>query len=1279
MSILDKVLRHGADKDLKRFQGIVAHINDIEPTYQAMSDEQLTGQMALFKERVDRGESLDSILPEAFATVRETAWRELGMRHFDVQLIGGIALHEGMIAEESTGEGKCIPLYINIPTPDGWRKAGDLKVGDRVFGRDGKPTSITGVYRPGKKKMYRITLKDGRQIECSHDHRWCVYKQGQKGGSSSMETVVHDVDYMIEHGIKKGKYYKYRIPVCDAVEYPEKKFSIDPYVMGCFLGDGCKNVNGDFELSSSDEFILDECASLLNAAIYKNHNGTYSYHFYKNNDSKSPLKIKDVDSRYVGLLSKTYCHDKYIPTEYKMGSVDQRFALIQGLFDTDGNIYDGNRANIQYSTTSARLRDDIIEVCNSLGMSATWRLSRTPGTRTAKHDQYTIMVNIDHCDKPKLFRLPRKLEIAEKAARRGHRRRNYYNMPIVAIDPIPDDDDVVCFTVDAPDHLFLVGNYIVTHNTLVATAPVYLNSLTGKGVHLVTVNDYLAKRDSEIMGRVYRRLGMTVGLLQNGMGLPSKQRQYLCDVTYGTNSEFGFDYLRDNMVTDAAKRMQRGHHYCIVDEVDSILIDEARTPLIISGAGSQSGEMFRKFAAAVRGLVEDEDYVKDELRKQVAPLESGITKVEAKVGCGPIYDDPSGLLPNYLQNALKAEYMFKKDVDYMVADGEVKIVDEFTGRVMKGRRWSDGLHQAVEAKEGVEVKDENQTLASVTLQNYFRLYDKLAGMTGTGATEDAEFLHTYHIGVQVVPTNKPVIRDDMKDVVYMTADAKFKAVVEDVVERHKKGQPVLVGTTSVETSERVSKMLSRRGVKHEVLNAKNHAREAGIVAQAGRKGAVTVATNMAGRGTDIMLGGNPEGIARQYLMSQGVAWEDADEAVRADAIGRAKLICSMEKEEVKALGGLAIVGTERHESRRIDNQLRGRSGRQGDPGCSRFYLSLDDDVMRLFGGDKMDRVKKFMEKAKLDEDTPLEAAMLSRAIENAQRTVEDRNYMARKHLLEYDDVMDKQRKVIYAERDAVLDGKDIASKVESIIDDVVSDGVAEYINQNAEPDEYDMDGLAGWLSELTGIDRKWLGLEAVAEKSPDEITAGVRKYVGDVYAKKMQVLGDQADDVERKIMLRVIDARWMAYIVELDYIKGGIGLRGGIGGRDALTEYKQEAYSAFGMLVKAIYEDFLRGLLRIGEGGATNALKPTRPAQATFVLTRPSEADGDHSKNGNVHVETLQPEDRIPIARAAEAASTGKLTFKSPLVPKEPVLRIAEKVAEAERRRAAGERIDVDG
>ncbi len=713
--------------------------------------------------------------------------------------------------------------------------------------------------------------------------------------------------------------------------------------------------------------------------------------------------------------------------------------------------------------------------------------------------------------------------------------------------------------------------------TLVSTLPAYLNGLSGKGTHLITVNDYLARRDAEWMGRLHRWLGLSVGIIVPGDDSPDfKRAQYASDITYGTNNEFGFDYLRDNMAMSRETQTQRGFNYAIVDEVDSILIDEARTPLIISGRVADAAQLYYKFATIVRGLHRDEDYEVDEQKRTVSPTESGIEKVEQALGIDNLYDAVAQNLVHQLQAALRGKELFKRDKDYIITDGEVKIVDEFTGRVLEGRRWSEGLHQAVEAKEGVKIKEENQTLATITLQNYFRMYDKLSGMTGTATTEAAEFANTYGLHVVPVPTNRPLVRLDHADLIYKTEDGKFDAVVEDIAERYETGQPVLVGTISVEKSEKLSRMLDKRGISHEVLNAKQHTREAEIVAQAGRLQAVTVATNMAGRGVDILLGGNPEILALRDLRSEQVDVDSEEgRSQLAALVGRYEQETRAESDKVLALGGLYVLGTERHDSRRIDNQLRGRAGRQGDPGESRFYLCLEDELMRLFATGAINWV---MGKA-LPDDVPLEAKMVTKAIERAQTTVEQKNGEIRKNVLKYDEVMNAQRKVIYALRDQILDQTDLR---ERILGEHLPEAVEALVETYCVADfneEWDLDGLhtdmlTYWPSALT-VDQ----MRSIS--NTDDLYALLVDDATTHYERREAELGaDVLRQVERQVMLRIIDTRWREHLFEMDYLQEGINLRA-MGQRDPLTEWQREGYDMFGMMMKGIAQDLVRYVMHV--------------------------------------------------------------------------------------------------
>jgi preprotein translocase subunit SecA len=798
--------------------------------------------------------------------------------------------------------------------------------------------------------------------------------------------------------------------------------------------------------------------------------------------------------------------------------------------------------------------------------------------------------------------------------------------------------------------------------TLVSTLAGYLNAIPGNNVHIVTVNDYLAKRDSEQMGRIYKFLGMSVGLIQNGMNPAQKVPAYKADITYGTNSEFGFDYLRDNMVVRADSRVQRGHSYAIVDEVDSILIDEARTPLIISGAGTRAAETYQKFAAVMPGLKKDEDYDIDEAKRTINATEVGLTRIESMLGIEDIYADPSGQLANHLQQALKAQFLFHRDIDYVVIDGEVKIVDEFTGRIMEGRRYSEGLHQAIEAKEHVKILDENQTLATITLQNYFRLYDKLSGMTGTAMTEDAEFRQIYKLPVFAIPPNKPVIRDDLNDLVYRTIDAKFNAVADDIQERNEAGQPCLIGTVSIESSERLSRLLDKRGIKHETLNAKHHEREAHIVAQAGRLGAVTIATNMAGRGTDILLGGNPDFLAEEFLRERGL---DPDaplldeegnpnpdyvsEEVRAETLKKAKEVCAEEQKAVKEVGGLCVIGTERHESRRIDNQLRGRSGRQGDPGVTQFYLSLEDDLMRLFGGNRMDTIANMMQKTGMEDDMPIQASMVSKSIESAQRQVESMHFAARKSVLEYDDVMNLQRKAIYEERNAILDGKDIASTIPTIISDSVSEEITQCLPADSASDDWDSHALEIWVANMCGRDGFKVN-DIDHDDEPEAVEEALDDYLGGIYEEKKSILGDQiVNNLADQIMLRIMDTKWMAHLSEMDYLKTGIGLRA-IGQRDPLVEYKNEAYTAFERMTASMYDEFLRTFLRL-----EIAVKIEPPAESAL--------DGKVSYSNPEDRLAAPSTSKIQAPRSAEAAAAegARATTASSAKPERPHVETYEK------------------
>jgi preprotein translocase subunit SecA len=708
--------------------------------------------------------------------------------------------------------------------------------------------------------------------------------------------------------------------------------------------------------------------------------------------------------------------------------------------------------------------------------------------------------------------------------------------------------------------------------TLVATLPVYLNALTGKGVHVVTVNDYLAKRDSEWMGRVYRFMGLSVGIIQHHLDDAQRKEAYQADVTYGTNNEYGFDYLRDNMKYRMGDLVQRNLHYAIVDEVDSILIDEARTPLIISGPVEETTDLYFKINRIIPSLHEGTDYAIDEKARSAILTEEGVAHTEKLLGIDNLYDPANTQLLHHVSQGLRAHTLYKRDVEYVVKDGEVIIVDEFTGRLMPGRRWSEGLHQAVEAKEGVKIAQENQTLATITFQNYFRMYDKLAGMTGTADTESVEFKKIYNLEVVIIPTNRPLIRNNQHDQIYRTEREKFEAVVGEIKRLHGEGRPVLVGTISIEKSERLASMLKRQGIRHEVLNAKYHEKEAEIISQAGRKGAVTIATNMAGRGTDILLGGNPEAMAGARFRSQGEEGGKTYEQILAEF----RTLTEGEHREVVEAGGLHIIGTERHESRRIDNQLRGRAGRQGDPGSSRFYLSLEDDLLRIFGSE---RISSIMSRIGMEEGEPIEHGMVTRAIENAQKRVEAHNFDIRKQLLEYDDVMNQQREHVYRQRRQILAGEDIHADVLDMIEEVASGMVGIHCLRDGHPDEWDRQGLATAIRAHFALHELPAGLEELRDWEALN-TSVVEAVTARYAAKEAEFGGERLRDLERYIMLQVLDGLWKEHLYSMDALKEGIGLRG-YGQKNPLVEYKREGYDMFNQMVQRIRDDLVGFLFHV--------------------------------------------------------------------------------------------------
>lgn len=1121
-----KKLRKMADKIYAKMENM-----------QRLSDSELKAKTDEFKLRLANGESVNQIMPDAYAAVGEAAYRVLGMRPYKVQIMGAIVLNEGKIAEMKTGEGKSCSLSTPIPTPEGWKKAGDIKVGDIMFGRDGKPTKVLGVYPQGEKQIYEVHLVDGRMVEVADEHLWTVY-----AGSDYNRTRVINTADMMKLGVRSGKSYRFRLPMNDAVEYPEAELPLNPYVLGAFLGNGCKDAQYALALSSGNDFVPNEVARIL-GVVARQRKSSYTWYFYKG--ERDRVSSKEYPKEYTILLTQTSCNDKYIPEIYKTASIEQRWALLQGLFDTDGCIESKDRFHLTYSTTSEKLRDDVCEVIYSLGMSCTWRRSRKAGERTAKKDQYTIAVNVDNDIKKKFFRYPLKLDRAKLAEKAGGKRKLYDRIAIKDIVKKEEKTEMVCFTVDNEEHLFLCGNYVVTHNTLVAAMPSYLNALEGKGVHVVTVNDYLAKRDADEIGKIHEFMGLNVGCILKETSLEEKKKEYAKDITYITNTELGFDYLRDNMAQRMEDKMQRGFHYCIIDEVDSVLIDEARTPLIISGMSGKSTKLYTACNELVKMLEKGEkkelskvdlmageraeetgDYVVDEEHRIVTLTLQGIEKCEKYFGIDNISDRKYTELYHNILAALKAHNLMKRDKDYVVKNGEVLIVDSSTGRIQPGRRYSDGLHQALEAKEGVEVKEETSTYATVTYQNFFNKYDKKCGMTGTAATEKKEFKDIYHMSVVKIPTNRPVQREDNADRMFLTRDAKFKAVVEEIKKAHATGQPVLVGTSTIRDSEILDKMLKEENLPHTVLNAKLIEKEAEIIAKAGIKGSITIATNMAGRGTDIKL-----------------------------------------DDEARQAGGLKVIGTQRHESRRIDNQLKGRSGRQGDPGESVFFLSLDDEVLRLYGSERM---KTMLTLTGMKDEESLTNNTVNKFVKKAQNVIEDNNFGTRKNVVKYDKVNNEQRELIYAERDAILNKADTRSTMVSMIKDSINMIIDKHAEKKHVKD-----------NEYQEIKRE---IETLVHgiKSPDYIPNMTKKKLSEQYieAAKNKYSDREREwpdinvfrEFERQIILKCIDAKWMQHINDLEILRQNISLVG-YGQKDPAIVYKLKAFDMFSKMSEDIKND----------------------------------------------------------------------------------------------------------
>lgn len=1112
-------------KELKKLEKEYEKVEALAENVRSLSDSELQNKTIEFRERLSKSETLEDIKYEALAVVREASNRVLGLFPYPVQVMSALNLNEGNVSEQSTGEGKSNPIDTKIPTPDCWKTVGDIRVGDYLFDRKGNPTKVTGVYPQGKLNTYEVVLRDGRKVLCNDEHLWSVYPDYNRKNLRTLTTKE-----LIANGVRKNRGFRYHLPVNGAVEYAEKALKIPPYVMGNFLGNGCKNDNKNFLLSTSDEETVKYIAELLNVKYFKGTNDLYRWAFHTDEIKRNKnvrLKIRDIDPRYEDLLSQTLCGDKYIPEEYKLGSIEQRWELLQGLMDSDGNIYkepEGKRYNVSFSTTSEHLRDDVLEIIYSLGLSGKWGFSKSPEKHGVKNQQYEIRINVPHDVKPNFFKLSRKKNIAIEASQQPARRKDYSKIAIVEINDLQKETEQVCFTVDNPEYLFLIGDYVVTHNTVTGVLSTYLNSLESK-VHVVTVNEYLSGRDGEEMGELLNWLGITVGINKQELTPEEKRAVYQADVIYSTNSELGFDYLRDNMARSKEDKIMSSLDYCLIDEVDSILIDEARTPLIISNNENRVEQMYAQVDILVKQLDRETELSFDIENRLVDLTEEGINKIERLTGIKNIYDENNVKFMHHVYMSMRANYVLKRDTDYVVDEGMIKLVDQFTGRIMEGRRYSDGLHQAIEAKEHVEIQSENKTMASITYQNYFRLYKKLSGMTGTARTEEEEFRDIYNMLVVSIPTNKPVIRDDRADLIFPTMDYKFKAIVNDIKYLHNQGQPILVGTSSVQYSEYLSGLLHKENIPHEVLNAKNHEREAEIILNAGQKGAVTIATNMAGRGTDIKLG-----------------------------LG------------VKELGGLAVLGTERYESRRIDNQLRGRSGRQGDVGLSQFYISLEDDLPKRFGSDKLKNVlQTLLATAKVEgeqNDMALRSKFIAKQFENAQKRVEGNNYDSRKNVLVYDDVLREQREVIYAQRDKLLEqSEDLYEQFLEIVKEY-SEGYPDGQTENTLIDSEEFEQV----------------VKSYRKEHFDSIESPYEQYVKIMEEKN---LNSPENTVRiKQVMLGVLDEYWTNHLENMTMLRDSITLRG-YAQIDPKVAYKEDGYFMYLEMVKQAKKEMVKQMLNV--------------------------------------------------------------------------------------------------
>lgn len=1121
---------------------------DLEKEFQALTNEQLQNKTQEFKSRLAKGESLDRLLPEAFAAVREASWRVLNKRPYPVQVQGGIALHDGCVTQMGTGEGKSIPMDTPLPTPSGWVLAEDVKVGDVLFGADGLPARVSGVYPKEAVALYELYLNDGRTMLCGEDHRWGVYLS-----SSDKKMQVWDTTE-IEAGLAVGD--RIFFPAVGCVDYPCRPTAILPFEAGLRL-------------------VQDGIAALEGAVDYEV------------NDRMTRRQV------LRGAFAQAGCVKLFAPFKRPILGLD---------------LPDHETAEF-----FARL-------CFSLGYLAYIAAGDNEESCTllftAPYQEWSFYCRDSSLDIPEA----RLKKLARTRARWSQRAE------VVKVVNLGKTVPQVCFTVENDDHLFLAKDYIPTHNTLTSVMPAYLNALTGKGVHIVTTNDYLAGRDAQQMGKIHRFMGLTVGCIQPGMRFDLKKKAYQADITYGTNKEFGFDYLRDNMAASAEEQFQRGRNYAIIDEVDSILIDDARTPLIIAGNAQLDGDLYLLADRCVRTLIrgadkkndctkmeeiidrleaaelsEEEiakkgDYTVDEQKQTVVLTDRGVGKVEAFFGTGNLGAPENTLLSHRVSQALRAHALMQRDRDYLLKGDTVQIVDASTGRVLDGRRFSDGLHQALEAKENVPIQAETITEAAISLQNFFRLYKKISGMTGTAKPEQKEFWEIYHMKVCPVPPNRPVLRQDMPDRIFPTQQVKFQAVTEDILACHKKGQPVLAGTPTIEQSEKLSRFLSRQGIEHVVLNAKNDEQEAEIVARAGRLNAVTISTNMAGRGTDILLGGNPEFEAMQDMLQQGYDRMEVDIAANMlpaltpqeeqlkqhyrTLLAAQQQRCAQEGEQVRQAGGLRVIGTARHDSVRIDNQLRGRAGRQGDPGSSQFYVSLDDDLMRIYGGE---RLKSLLDGSAKEQEI-FGGRFLSGLVSRAQHMKEVDSFESRKATLEYDDVNNIQRQKIYAIREEILHGcaqieadKVLVLEAQTLVDAVL-DG-RRVLTQD------DLEQLNDHMRALLCVpslrdEQTLTALNPI--KARQQIVSLFRQEM----AAKKTALEQSGlpvhflEEAQKNILLASIDQCWQNYITALENLRDEVRLKGF--GRDQPVDiYKRDASRLFGQLQSRICHEAARVLLSI--------------------------------------------------------------------------------------------------